>query len=78
MAGVEQYAATFGATTPASPEILPLDVSNGAATSAHACPSALERGILTIGFTTGIHDRYHLPADEAHALDPKKMEAIGR
>lgn len=38
----------------------------------------LERGILTIGFTTGIHDRYHLPADEAPALDPKKMEAIAR
>jgi Zn-dependent M28 family amino/carboxypeptidase len=38
----------------------------------------LERGILTIGFTTGIHDRYHLPADEAQALDPKKMEAIAR
>lgn len=38
----------------------------------------LERGILTIGFTTGIHDRYHLPADEARALDPKKMEGIAR
>jgi Zn-dependent M28 family amino/carboxypeptidase len=38
----------------------------------------LERGILTIGFTTGIHGRYHLPADEAQALDPKKMEAIAR
>ena len=38
----------------------------------------LERGILTIGFTTGFHDRYHLPADEASALDPKKMEAIAR
>jgi len=38
----------------------------------------LERGILTIGFTTGIHDRYHLPADEAQALDPRKMEAIAR
>jgi hypothetical protein len=38
----------------------------------------LERGILTIGFTTGIHDRYHLPADEAKYLDPKKMEAISR
>lgn len=38
----------------------------------------LERGILTIGFTTGIHDRYHLPADEAGALDPDKMEAIAR
>lgn len=38
----------------------------------------LERGILTIGFTTGIHDRYHLPADEADTLDPKKMEKIAR
>lgn len=36
----------------------------------------LERGILTIGFTTGIHTRYHLPADEARHLDTKKMEAI--
>jgi hypothetical protein len=38
----------------------------------------LERGILTIGFTTGIHARYHQPADEARHLDPKKMEAIAR
>ena len=38
----------------------------------------LERGILTIGFTTGIHDRYHLPADEASALDPVQMHAIAR
>lgn len=38
----------------------------------------LERGILTIGFTTGIHDRYHLPADEAKALDSAKMEKIAR
>jgi hypothetical protein len=38
----------------------------------------LERGILTIGFTTGIHDRYHLPSDEAKYLHPKKMEAIAR
>lgn len=38
----------------------------------------LERGILTIGFTTGIHDRYHLPADEADALDPEKMATIAR
>lgn len=38
----------------------------------------LERGILTIGFTTGIHDRYHLPADEARALDPEKITAIAR
>jgi len=38
----------------------------------------LERGVLTIGFTTGIHDRYHQPADESQALDPKKMETIAR
>jgi hypothetical protein len=38
----------------------------------------LERGILTIGFTTGIHDRYHGPSDEARYLDPRKMEAIAR
>ncbi|MBA2303017.1 MAG: M28 family peptidase, partial [Acidobacteria bacterium] len=38
----------------------------------------LERGVLTIGFTTGIHDRYHLPADDAKALDPSKMEKIAR
>ena len=38
----------------------------------------LERGILTIGFTTGIHDRYHLPADEARYLDPAKITAIAR
>jgi hypothetical protein len=38
----------------------------------------LERGILTIGFTTGIHDRYHLPADEARWLDPAQMHAITR
>jgi hypothetical protein len=38
----------------------------------------LERGVLTIGFTTGIHDRYHLPADQAGALDPVQMHAIAR
>lgn len=38
----------------------------------------LERGILTIGFTTGIHDRYHLPADEADALDSAKMAKIAK
>jgi hypothetical protein len=38
----------------------------------------LERGVLTIGFTTGIHDRYHLPADEARALDPAQVHAIAR
>ena len=38
----------------------------------------LERGILTIGFTTGIHNRYHLPADEARTLDPVQVNAIAR
>ena len=38
----------------------------------------LERGILTVGFTTGSHPRYHLPADEARYLDPAKMEAVAR
>lgn len=38
----------------------------------------LERGILTIGFTTGIHDRYHLPSDEARFLDPVQMHRIAR
>jgi hypothetical protein len=38
----------------------------------------LERGILTIGFFTGLHPRYHLPADEAKHLDPKKMEVVAR
>ena len=38
----------------------------------------LERGILTIGFQTGLHNRYHAPRDEAQYLDPSKMEAISR
>ena len=38
----------------------------------------LERGILTIGFFTGIHPRYHQPSDEARHLDPMKMEAVTR
>jgi hypothetical protein len=38
----------------------------------------LERGILTIGFFTGIHDRYHLPSDEARFLDPVQMHVIAR
>lgn len=38
----------------------------------------LERGILPIGFFTGLHPRYHLPADEAKYLDPAKMEAVTR
>ncbi|MGH7589284.1 MAG: M28 family metallopeptidase [Gemmatimonadota bacterium] len=38
----------------------------------------IERGILTIGFFTGLHDRYHRPADEARYLDPKKIETVAR
>jgi Zn-dependent M28 family amino/carboxypeptidase len=38
----------------------------------------LERGVLTIGFSTGIHNRYHLPADEARALDPVQLHAVAR
>jgi hypothetical protein len=38
----------------------------------------LERGVLTIGFFTGLHPRYHRPDDEAHFLDPAKMEAVAR
>jgi Peptidase family M28 len=38
----------------------------------------LERGILTIGWNTGLHRRYHLPSDEARFLDPKKIEAVSR
>lgn len=38
----------------------------------------LERGILTIGFTTGLHDRYHLPSDEARFLDPVQLHRVTR
>lgn len=38
----------------------------------------LERRVLAIGFTTGIHDRYHLPADEARFLDERKIATITR
>ena len=38
----------------------------------------LERGILTVGFTTGSHPRYHLPTDEARYLDPAKLETVAR
>jgi hypothetical protein len=38
----------------------------------------LERGILTIGWFTGLHPRYHQPADEARFLDPGKMESVAR
>ena len=31
----------------------------------------LERGVLTIRFTTGIHDRYHLPADGRDSSMPE-------
>jgi hypothetical protein len=38
----------------------------------------LERGILPIGFTTGIHNRYHLPADEARVLDSAQVHVIAK
>ena len=38
----------------------------------------LERGVLILGFQTGLHSRYHLPSDEAQYLDPQKMEVITR
>ncbi len=38
----------------------------------------LERGIPTIGFFTGLHDRYHRPGDEARYLDPGKIERVAR
>jgi hypothetical protein len=38
----------------------------------------LERGILTIGYFTGLHPRYHRPSDEARFLDTRKMEVIAR
>lgn len=38
----------------------------------------LERGVLTIGWNTGLHRRYHLPSDEAKYLDPNKIEAVAR
>jgi hypothetical protein len=38
----------------------------------------LERGVLTIGYFTGVHRRYHAPSDEAQYLDAHKMERIAR
>lgn len=38
----------------------------------------LERGILTIGWNTGLHRRYHQPSDEARFLDPSKIQAVAR
>ncbi len=38
----------------------------------------LERGIVTIGFFTGLHDRYHRPSDEARYLDPQKIERVAK
>jgi hypothetical protein len=35
----------------------------------------LERGILAIGFFTGLHERYHRPSDETRYLDPEKIRA---
>jgi Zn-dependent M28 family amino/carboxypeptidase len=38
----------------------------------------LERGVLTLGYFTGLHGDYHAPGDEPHKLDPLKMEQIAR
>lgn len=38
----------------------------------------LERGVLTIGYFTGLHARYHRPSDEARYLDTGKLERIAR
>ncbi len=38
----------------------------------------LERGILTIGWNTGLHRRYHQPSDESRFLDPIKIQAVSR
>jgi len=38
----------------------------------------IERGILTIGWNTGLHRRYHQPSDEARHLDPVKIQAVAR
>lgn len=38
----------------------------------------LERGILTIGWNTGLHRRYHQPSDEAQYLDPVKIQTVAR
>jgi hypothetical protein len=38
----------------------------------------LERGVLTIGYFTGLHGRYHAPSDEARYLDAGKIERISR
>lgn len=38
----------------------------------------LERGIPTVSFFTGLHQRYHRPSDEARYLDPGKIGRIAR
>ncbi len=38
----------------------------------------LERGVLTLGYFTGLHGDYHAPGDEPHKLDPRQMEQIAR
>lgn len=38
----------------------------------------LERGVLTLGYFTGLHRDYHAPGDEPQKLDPQKMEQIAR
>lgn len=36
----------------------------------------LERGVLILGFFTGLHGDYHAPSDEADRIDLQKLEAV--
>lgn len=36
------------------------------------------RGVPAIFFTTGLHDEYHQPSDEAHLIDTDKLERVAR
>lgn len=38
----------------------------------------LERGVLAVGFFTGLHPRYHRPSDEARFLDAGKIAAVSK
>lgn len=40
--------------------------------------SFVEKRIPALMFTTGLHDDYHLPSDEAETLDPAKTAKVGR
>ena len=38
----------------------------------------MERGVPVIGVFTGLHADYHMPGDEPHKLDARKMEQVSR